>query len=70
MAEFCIECERLWREYSAAFHEHLGLKRPAGLFPDRGVVPWTGPKPESRTALVVMRERISKHEGAAHPESM
>jgi hypothetical protein len=74
MAELCIECERLWREYSAAVYEHLGLNRPAnaaGVFPVRGLGPliMVGPKPESLTALAVMRERILQHECAAHPEA-
>jgi hypothetical protein len=56
MAGICIECERLWKEYSAAIHEFLGLNRPAnaaGDFRDRGVGPLSviGPEPESQPAL-------------------
>ena len=42
MADICAECERLWKEYSAAMHEYLGLNRPAnaaGGIRDRGVGP-------------------------------
>jgi hypothetical protein len=74
MADFCIECERLWKEYSAALHESLGLNHSAnaaGAFRNSGVgsLIVVGPKPESRTALAVMRERILQHECAAHPEA-
>ena len=74
MADLCIECERLWKEYSAAMYEYLGLNRPAnatGVFRDRGVGPLSviGPEPESQPALAEMRERILRHEQAAHPEA-
>lgn len=74
MAGLCIEYERLWKEYSAAMREYLGLNRPANgavAFRDRGVGPLTmiGPEPESQPALAAMKARILQHECAAHPEA-
>ena len=74
MAEVCIECERLWKEYSAAMREYLGLNRPAnatGGITGSGIGPLSviGPEPESQPALAAMRERILRHEYVAHPEA-
>jgi len=74
MAGLCIECERLWKEYSAAMHEYLGLNRPAngaGAFRDRGVglLSMAGPEPESQPALAAMKAWILQHEFLAHPEA-
>jgi hypothetical protein len=74
MAGLCIECERLWKEYSAAMHEYLGLNRAAnggGASRDRGVGPLSiGLEPESQPALAAMKAWILQHEYAAHPEAM
>lgn len=74
MAGICIECERLWKEYSAAMHEYLGLNRTANAvaaFPDRGPGPLSviGSEPESQPALTAMRERMLRHEYVTHPEA-
>jgi hypothetical protein len=74
MADVCIECERLWKEYSKAMREYLGLNRPAnatGGTPGSGVgsLSVIGPKTESQPALAEMRERILRHEYVAHPEA-
>ena len=74
MADLCIECERLWKEYSAATHEHLGLNRSAnamGAFRarDEGPLIMIGSKPNLRPTLAAMRERILQHECTANSEA-
>jgi len=74
MPDVCIECGRLWKEYSAAMHEYLGLNRPAnaaGSFRDSGFGPVSviGPKLESGPALAALRKRILRHEYEAHLEA-
>jgi hypothetical protein len=73
MADLCIECEQLWREYSATMHEYLGLSGalgPAGA--SRELAIWRHsvvvPRAEIRPILVAIKERISQHECTAHPD--
>jgi hypothetical protein len=72
MAGLCIEYERLWKEYSAAMHEYLGLNRPAnatGGIRGSGPVSMIGPEPEAQPALAAMKARILQHGYVAHPEA-
>ena len=57
MADLCVECERLWREYKATLHAYLGLNRAA---------PSDGSRTEFQSTLAEIKERISQHENLAH----
>jgi len=74
MGDLCGECERLWRENSAAAREHLGLNknpRVAASVPSAEM--WEPQTANSRSdrglTVSLLKERIIQHETAAHRES-
>jgi len=68
VASLCIECERLWKEYSATMHEYLGLN--ANSIADPDIQPGDGsPRSDLKLSLVAMKDRIFQHECDAHPDA-
>ena len=74
MADLCIECERLWKEYSAAMHEYLGLNRAANVATPFWIFAarprcFANPRSDFPPRLAALREQILQHEGAAHSDA-
>ena len=59
MADLCLECERLWKEYAAALHEYLGLN---AMLPSRDFVRRQG-SPIDPQSLAALKDKILRHEG-------
>jgi hypothetical protein len=72
MADLCVECERLWSEYTAAMHNYLGLTRELPLtvlFLDQPLGPVMRSKREFQSKVTELRQRISQHEFAEHSQA-
>ena len=68
MADLCIECERLWSEYSSAMHKYLSITREVAPVPLSGQAlhSVTTARRELQPTVTALRKRISQHELAAH----
>ena len=66
----CVECRRLWREYSAVARELVRLDsklKAAALIPDRVAMEELTHQLESATAMrTQLREEIDEHEARTH----
>lgn len=69
MADLCVECERLWKEYSAALHEYLGLNPGSDAAASFGNFYQRHQAPVDPRSLAALKEKILRHEGDRHPDA-
>jgi len=66
MPDLCTECERLWREYSAAVRESLGLNGRACAGCGMQLPKLIRPERGRGVTISELKKRILEHENAAH----